>query len=284
MILLPAGRRLPLRFRPRSRLRLRPHFPALSAPTPIPMAHRGGGWEAPENSGEAFQRAYDMGYRYLETDARATKDGVALAFHDAHLDRVTDTEALIRDTTWAQARRAQIHGHAEILRLDDLIMSFPDAVFNIDVKEAAAVVPFLDVVRRTKSRDRIVLASFSHRRMSAVRLALGPRVASSLSPKEVLGLRLAADGRTDRWLPRWAACAQVPETFGGRLIVDQDFVDLCHALGMQVHVWTVNDEPTMTRLLDYGVDGIMTDRPTLLKRVFSDRGVWRDPRAGEQDG
>lgn len=251
-----------------------PHFPALAAPTPLAIAHRGGSWESPENTSAAFEAVHRLGFRYFETDVRATSDGVALAFHDAHLDRLTGSPALIRETPWDTVRSARIHGHAEILRLDDLLMAFPDVVFNIDVKESASIGPFLEAVRRTGAGDRIVAAAFSHRRLTAVRRALGPRLATSLSPREVAGIRMAADGRGARLLPRWAACAQVPESFGGRVIVDQAFVDLCHAIGMQVHVWTIDDEESVRRLLDLGVDGIMTDRPTMLKSVLQSLDRW----------
>lgn len=260
---------------PRPLRRAKPRFAALSAATPLAIAHRGGAWESPENSREAFEYAYGLGFRYFETDVRATSDDVALAFHDAHLDRITGASALIRETPWEQVRSARIHGLAEIMRLDDLLMAFPDVVFNIDVKEAAAIGPFIEALRRTGARDRVVVASFSHRRLQAVRQALGPRQATSLSPREVAGIRLAADGRTTRLIPRWAACVQVPEFFGGRVLVDEAFVSVAHDLGMQVHVWTIDEPAVMLRLLDRGVDGIMTDRPSTLKAAFQELGVWR---------
>ncbi len=261
--------------------RATPRFPALAAPTPLAIAHRGGAWEAPENSAEAFRAAYRLGFRYFETDVRVTSDGVAVAFHDAHLARLTGEGALIRETPWAEVRRARILGLADILRLDDLLMAFPDVVFNIDVKESAAILPFVEVVRRTRARDRIVAASFSHRRLTAVRFALGPRQATSLSPREILGLRLAADGRTTRLLPRWAACAQVPETVGTRRIVDEAFIELCHRLGLQVHVWTIDDPAAIERLVALGVDGIMTDRPSILKETLQRLDAWREPAKAE---
>jgi len=254
--------------------RLAPRFPALAAPRPLAIAHRGGAWESAENSADAFAAAYGLGFRYFETDVRATKDGIAIAYHDAHLDRLTGSPELIRRTTWQEVQQYRIHGHAEIMRLDDLVMSYPDVVLNVDVKEQASIAPFLEVLRRTGAGDRVVAASFSHRRLTAVRRALGPRQATSLSPREIAAIRLAADGRTPRFLPRWAGCAQVPETFGGRRIVDAAFVGLCHDLGLQVHVWTIDDEATMRRLLALGVDGIMTDRPTVLRATLQDLGLW----------
>ena len=258
-----------------------PRFPALAAPTPLAIAHRGGSWESAENSAEAFRAAYGLGFRYFETDVRVTSDGVAVAFHDAHLDRLTGEGALIRDTPWAVVRRARILGLTDILRLDDLLMAFPDVVFNIDVKESAAILPFVEVVRRTRAHNRIVAASFSHRRLMAVRFALGPRLATSLSPREIAGIRLAADGRTSRLLPRWAACAQVPETVGKRRIVDEAFVELCHRIGLQVHVWTIDHPAAMERLLALGVDGIMTDRPSILKQTLQRLGAWHEPEKAE---
>ncbi len=259
------------------RRRVAPRFRALSAPGPLAIAHRGGSWEAAENTAESFARAYRLGFRYFETDARATSDNVALAFHDAHLHRLTGDELLLRHTPWETVRRARIHGTGEVLRLDALLDAYPDVVFNIDIKEQSAINPLVEVIRRTGARDRVVIASFSHKRLTAMRHALGPWLATSLSPREVAGIRLAADGRTDRWLPRWAACAQVPEVFNGRVIVDGLFVDLAHEIGLQVHVWTIDDPDTMERLLSLGVDGIMTDRPTVLRDTYERLGVWRAP-------
>lgn len=259
---------------------MQPRFPALAAATPLAIAHRGGAWEAPENSLKAFTNAYRLGFRYFETDVRATADGVALAFHDGRLDRVAGEDMIIRRAQWRDLRRARIHGLDEILRLDDLLAAFPDVVFNIDVKESAAIEPFLEVLRRTGSGDRVVVASFSHRRLTAVRRALGPRQATSLSPREIAGIKFAAGGRGTRLLPRWAACAQVPETIGGHVLVDAAFVATVHRLGLQVHVWTVDDPEAMGRLLDLGVDGIMTDRPSVLRRTFESRGVWRPHSTG----
>lgn len=254
--------------------RVFPRYPALSARHPLPIAHRGGAWESIENSMAAFRNAYDQGFRYFETDTRATSDGVAVAFHDARLDRTTGDEGLVRDTPWRHVRSLRVYGMAEILRLDDLLMAFPDVTFNVDVKERAAIGPFIEVLRRTRAWDRVVVASFSHRRLAAVRAKVGPGLATSLSPPEILGLRLASRGRCGWLLPRWAACAQVPERFLGETLVDQPLVRYAHRLGLQVHVWTVDDPDAMHRLLDLGVDGIMTDRPRVLKQVLQARGQW----------
>lgn len=248
-------------------------FPALAG-APLAIAHRGGAWESPENSLVAFQRAYDLGFRYLETDVRATSDGVAVVFHDAHVNRVSREAGLIRQMPWADLQQVRIHGYQRILRLDELLERFPDATFNLDIKEASAIGPFVETVRRLRAHHRIVLASFSHSRLTALRSALGARVASSLSPREVWNLVRISRGKRAA-LPRSVACVQVPPALGQRPLVTEAFVEAAHSRGLQVHVWTIDEADQMHRLLHLGVDGLMTDRPSVLREVFIQRGIWR---------
>lgn len=238
------------------------------------IAHRGGAWEAPENSRMAFRRAVDLGFTYLETDVRATTDGVAVVFHDAALDRTTSISGVIRDLPWSRVRSARIHGRQPIMSLTELLEEFPETRFNLDLKEGNAVAPFVDVVRRMNAWQRIVVGSFSHQRLQQARRIGGPRLATSQSPKEVTRLWLAARGRGGRYRPPPAACVQVPPTFGGRTIVEPGLIRLAHAIGWHVHVWTIDSAATMNALIDVGADGIMTDRPTLLREVLRQRGLW----------
>jgi glycerophosphoryl diester phosphodiesterase len=122
--------------------------------------------------------------------------------------------------------------------------------------------------------QRIVVGSFSHQRLQQARRIGGPRLATSQSPKEVMRLWLAARGRGGRYRPPPAACVQVPPTFGGRAIVEPGLLRLAHAIGWHVHVWTIDSAATMNELIDLGADGIMTDRPTLLREVLQQRGLW----------
>lgn len=238
------------------------------------IAHRGGAWEAPENSLMAFRHAFELGYRFLETDVRGTADGVAVVFHDASLGRSTDTDGVIATSTWAQVQAARIHGRQPVLRLSDLLEEFPDVRFNIDVKEPGAIAPFVATVRTMNAWHRIVVGSFSHDRLSRVRRTAGPRLATSMSPPEVLRFYLAARNRGPRWAPPPAACVQIPPQFGNRVLVEPRLLALAHAVGWPVHVWTIDAAAQMNRLLDLGVDGIMTDRPTLLRAVLQQRGMW----------
>ena len=242
---------------------------------PLAFAHRGGAAGGLENSMAAFSRAVELGYRYLETDVHATADGVLLAFHDSTLDRVTDRRGQVAQLSWSTVSRARIGGVERIPLLEDLLGAWPDIRLNVDVKEAAAVQPLVRTLERTGAVDRVCVASFSHRRLQAVRAALGPRLCTSLSSREVLRLRAAAVHPAAHRLARpGAPCAQLPDRVGPLRVVTPGLVELAHARGQQVHIWTVDRAAEMHRLLDLGVDGLMTDEIVTLREVLRARGQW----------
>ncbi|WP_415948458.1 glycerophosphodiester phosphodiesterase [Streptomyces sp. KLOTTS4A1] len=247
--------------------------PYLDAAAPLAFAHRGGAADGLENTEAAFRSAVDSGYRYLETDVHATADGRLVAFHDATLDRVTDTRGAIADLRWSEVRTARVAGHQPVPLFEDLLEAFPEARWNVDVKAEPALRPLLDLIRRTGTWDRICVGSFSEARVARAQRLAGPRLATSLGTAGVLALRLRSLGLPVR--PRRSAvAAQVPETQSGVPVVDRRFVRTAHALGLQVHVWTVNERARMERLLDLGVDGIMTDHTGTLIEVLKERGAW----------
>jgi glycerophosphoryl diester phosphodiesterase len=246
----------------------------LDAPTPLAFAHRGfaGTSAGIENTMAAFQNAVALGYRYLETDVRVTADGVALAFHDARLDRVTDQRGRIDALPWSVVRTAQVAGGEPIPLLTELLAAWPDVRVNLDVKADRSVRPTIEAIRRTGTVHRVCVAAFSTRRVQAVRREFGRDVCTSLGPREAMRLQLRGPvARRPR--PR-GQCAQVPARVGRRPFVDARYLAAAHGLGLQVHAWTVNDEPEMQRLLDLGVDGIVTDRADLLREVLLRRGDW----------
>jgi len=244
----------------------------LDLPRPHAFAHRGFAPDGAENSMTAFGRAVALGYRYLETDVRVTADGVALAFHDATLDRVTDRRGRISTLTWSQVRQARIAGREPIPLLEDLLAAWPDVRINVDVKAGNTTAPAVAAIRRTGSLDRVCVGAFSTRRIEEVRRELGPRLCTALGPRAAMRLRLPGADRPRRPLTGW--CAQVPARIGRRIFVDARYVAAAHALDLAVHAWTVNDEAEMVRLLDLGVDGIMTDRADLLRDLLIARGQW----------
>ncbi|MFF8651563.1 glycerophosphodiester phosphodiesterase [Streptomyces griseoluteus] len=247
--------------------------PYLDHPGPIPFAHRGGAAEGVENTVAQFRRAVALGYRYIETDVHLTADGTLVAFHDDSLDRVTDGTGRVADLPWAEVRQARVGGREPVPLFAELLETFPEVRWNVDVKAEAALLPFLELVGRTHAWDRVCLGSFSEARVRRAQRLAGPRLATSFGTLGVLGLRLRSWG-----LPApvrgSAVAAQVPEAQSGVPVADGRFVRAAHARGLQVHVWTVNEPERMHRLLELGVDGIMTDHIDTLREVMEDRGVW----------
>ena len=247
--------------------------PYLEPASPIAFAHRGGAMvEANlgiENSLAAFTHAYELGYRYLETDVRCSRDGVVYACHDAKLDRLLGRDAAIADLDSAEIDRALLGDREPIVRLEELVAALPEARWNIDVKSDDGVDPTIELVERLGVLDRICLASFSHARLVRIRSRL-PQVVTSASSREVAQMVLT--GR----VPRAPHIFQVPVRHGRARVMTPRFLRRAHRAGKFVHVWTIDDPAEMHRLADLGVDGIMTDRTDLLKDVLVERAQWKD--------
>lgn len=250
-----------------------PH-PYLDNDGPVAFAHRGGLDVAPENTMAAFADAVSLGFRYVETDVHVTSDGVLVAFHDDGLLRTCGIDARIEDVPWDRLRDARVDGREPIPLLDDLLGAWPGLRVNIDCKSAEAESALSAALRRHNCLERVCIGSFSDRRLGRFRAEFGPQLCTSSGPREIASLSLAS--RTTRHLARTgnSRAAQVPVRQGPLVIVTPSFIDACHRRGMKVHVWTVNDPVEMARLLDLGVDGIMSDDIRALRDVFSARGLW----------
>jgi glycerophosphoryl diester phosphodiesterase len=251
---------------------LRSH-PYLEHDGPIAFAHRGGHDAAPENTMASFDHAVSLGYRYLETDVHRTVDGVLVSFHDPDLERTCGIASNIVEMTAAEVAEVRVldpkgAGHP-IPLMAELFEAFPDARFNIDAKSDESVEPLADMVRRFDAVGRVCLASFKRSRLRRLRTLVGPQLLTNLSPAEVAMLRTI--GRLAGDAPQ---AAQVPPTMRGIEVVNERFVANAHRIGVPVHVWTVNERNEINRLLDLGVDGIMTDETELLREVLIDRGAW----------
>lgn len=244
----------------------------------IPMAHRGGSLLTEnlgiENTLSAFKNAVALGYTHLETDVHATGDGELVAFHDPELGRVTDTPGLIAELSFKEVRRVLVGGRERIPTLDELLENFPGAYFNIDLKASGAVPLLARTLSRHNAGARVCVGSFSGSRLRSFR-RLMPRVATAATTSEVL---LMSVGRVSRRTPDVDVVFQVPISYvRGPVtvqLVTPRTVAAVHAADRKVHVWTIDDKDAMHALLDLGVDGIITDRPDLLKGVLHTRGMW----------
>jgi glycerophosphoryl diester phosphodiesterase len=243
-------------------------FPFLDAGGPIAFAHRGAALPGQENTFAAFDRVIELGFTYLETDVRSTRDGVAVLMHDAHLGRTTDRSGAIAALPYAEVARARVGGTEPVPRLDELLGSYPDLRVNLDVKAPSAVGPLVEAIRRAGALDRVCVGSFHDRLIPAVRMRLGARLCTSLGPRGILALRL---GTLRETTGSTAGCAQVPPGLGLIRVIDRRFLASAHRLGLPVHAWTINDRAEMERLLDLGVDGIMTDDAPALREILAAR-------------
>jgi glycerophosphoryl diester phosphodiesterase len=252
--------------------------PYLTHEHPIRLAHRGSRVLWPENTMVAFQGAADLGFVYVETDVHVSRDGVVVLFHDDVLHRLTDGRGKVWDWTWEAlqtldaAYRFDPEGEyplrgagVRIPTLEEAAATFPGALFNLDIKQRGVEGRLAAEIDRLGMADRVLVGSFHDGRIRRFRAATNGRVATSAGPLEVSAALAAA--RLGRPVRTAADAYQVPERGGPLRVVGRRFVDAVHGGGAQVHVWTVNDPATMRRLLDVGVDGIVTDRPDLLNEV-----------------
>lgn len=250
-----------------------------STDRPIVLAHRGGADEYPENSVAAFEGMRSQGFTYIETDAHATADGVLVLLHDPLLDRTTNGSGPVSLHDWSEVRELKDESGNSPMTLERALTEFPDLDFNVDIKANSGLVPMVKLLKSGKYHDRILLASFSEKRLRRVR-KLVPGISTSMGTAAIVRLVLAS--RAPKKLrrhfmkavpgpERGAVCVQIPMKFRGLCIVTQDLVDLAHERGLAVHVWTVNEVKDMIELLDLGVDGIVTDRPTLARNLIDSR-------------
>lgn len=249
-------------------------YPFLDHPLPLAIAHRGGSRDI-ENTIASFAHAVDLGYRYLETDVRLTADGQLVAFHDTSLDRVLGTAGRVRELSWSQLERLRVGGREPVARFGELLDTWPEVRFVVDPKCDEAVDPLIDALRRHDAVDRVCVGSFSDQRLARFRRAFGGALCTSMGPGELLRLRLAA------WrlapasaVTTAAACVQMPLRHGPIVLAEPRCIEYAHARGLQVHVWTINDRAEMGRLLDLGVDAIITDEIADLRAVLEQRGQW----------
>jgi glycerophosphoryl diester phosphodiesterase len=249
-------------------------------PGPLAIAHRGGAGLAAENTLEAFQRSYDLGVRYLETDVRLTADGQLVAFHDRWLNRVTPASGRLRRHTLAELMALPVLGGQPTPTLGGqptptlaaVLATFPRACFTLDVKTEAAIAPLAELLTATALAPRVCVAAARGRWLRDLRARTGDDLCTALSWRDLAHLASRPRGSYGT-----AAFAHIPLRLGRIPIFRDDLVARAHDAGVRAIVWTVDDAETMHRLLDAGVDGVITDRPDLLREVLIARGQWHSP-------
>ncbi|HSS68326.1 MAG TPA: glycerophosphodiester phosphodiesterase family protein, partial [Nocardioidaceae bacterium] len=228
-----------------------------------------------ENTMFAFQQAVDLGFRYIETDAHVSSDGVLVAAHDPSLERTTDGTGVIEDHRYADLTKLKVGGREAIPRFEDVLATWPDIHVNVDAKTPEAVGILARMVHRHRAWDRVCVASFSAPSVYRLRRELGPRVATALSWAEVAALMWTPTRPLRSRLLRSGQAAQVPPRHRyGIDVLTPAFVDRAHELGTVVNVWTINDAAEMHRVLDLGADGVFTDRLDIARDVFREREIW----------
>jgi glycerophosphoryl diester phosphodiesterase len=261
--------------------------PFFAAPRPRLFAHRGASGAAPENTLAAFALALSQGAGYLETDARLTRDGEVVLLHDATLERTTDGEGPLASRTFAELSRLDA-GHRfstdggqhfpfrasglRVPRLAELLAGFPAARVNLEIKgdDPACVDPVLEVVRQARAGARVLLTAEDSGVLGRI-VAREPGTAIGSSSEDVVALiRAHVEARLERFRPRGQAL-QVPVSFMGQPLVTPELIGAAHRVGLELHVWTVNEPGQMARLLTLGVDGLISDFPDRLVRALAGR-------------
>lgn len=260
------------------------NHPFLSHEHPLRFAHRGSSILWPENTITAFQGAVDLGYRYIETDVQVTRDGKIVMFHDHHLERVTNGRGKVKAWNWQDLRKldAAFNFKPEagfplrnqgigIPSLEEAMTTFPGVMFNIDLKQPNIEQVMVDFIRQHHFEERVLIASFYDRRLRRFRKKAGNSNSIATSTARLETAAFWACSRLKKSLNLQAQALQVPPRMKGIALVDDKMVRAAHAIGKQIHVWTINESKEMQQLLDLGVDGIITDRPDLLNRVLAQK-------------
>ncbi|MEE2833733.1 MAG: glycerophosphodiester phosphodiesterase [Candidatus Latescibacterota bacterium] len=263
-----------------------PTHPYFSGDEFLVAAHRGGKLLGPEGTLRTFRHAVSMGVQVLEMDVRRSADGVLVIHHDSRVDRTTEGTGRIDSLNVAQLQSLDAGYHwrdeggrhpfrgqgLRIPTLEEIFRAFPHQRLLLEIKPRDTDISraLCEAVRGHRLQERVVVTSFSGEVLDALRDAC-PEVATSASPGEVTWYWLLHRLRLDNLYAPDFQVFQVPENMGALTVVDRSFIESAHARNLPVHVWTVNLREDMRRLLDLGVDGIITDRPDLMLELLRER-------------
>ncbi len=248
-------------------------FKTIKDSTFLAFAHRGGNDFAPENTFESFKFAVDNGFKYLETDVHLTSDNKLMAFHDPTLDRITNTKGRIIDFSSIDLKKVKVKNNYRIPLMEELLESFPDCFFSIDMKCDESVKPLIDLVKRNKAVERVCFASFNQNRLNSVRESFNNKCITSMGPKEIIILKINSYINLKKNIT--SQIASMPISRYNIKLINKRSVSYLKSLNIKVIAWTINNEDQMRSLITLGVDGIMTDKLRLLKKILIEKNLWQ---------
>jgi glycerophosphoryl diester phosphodiesterase len=265
--------------------------PYLDLPRPMVLAHQGASGHAPSNTLEAFRLAVEMGADAIETDVHMTRDGHVVLSHDPDVDRLTNGTGLIKNKTMAELREIDFgyrfttdggktypyRGRkVTIPTLSEVLEEFPTMRVNCDIKQKSPALEaaLCEVIRKHDAHDRVLVTSFHSSTMRRYRQFADPRVATSANTREMVRFFCYWRSGFQRWYKPKVDAFQVPEQQAGIRVVTPEMVRIAHRHGIKVHVWTINREEDIRRLLEWGVDGICSDYPDRVVKVMKEMNLW----------
>ena len=232
----------------------------------IGLSHRGNSKKFIENSFEAFNSVIQMGYKYIETDLRMTKDNEVIAFHDQDLKRLFNLDAQVKDLTFNEIAILFREKNCSLLTLEDALKKFPEIHFNIDLKVKEVIQDSIKVVENLNAFNRVCFASFHSSHTKKI-LQHNQNAIVSMGMKDVALFKFF------KFKNEKIKIIQIPLKWKGIKVLTRNLIQKADKSNLLVHVWTVNDRKTINYLIDLGVNGIVTDEPELLMKIMKERDL-----------
>ena len=236
------------------------------------FVHRGGDEEETENTIDAFKYSSDLGFVFIETDVQATKDGHIVIFHDATLKRMAGVNKSIDELTLKEINEIDLLDGGKIPLLSEALETFPDLRFNIDIKTEDALEETIEIIKKMNFLGKTCLASFSSSRLKRIRNLAGPEACISSGQMDIFKMMCQSVGIGLQ--ATISQCAQIPVKQWGVPVLTKRFIAVAKKQNKFVHVWTIDDKDRMLELIEFGVDGLMTDKPSVLKEAMIERGLF----------
>jgi len=232
----------------------------------IGLSHRGNSKKFIENSFEAFNSVIQMGYKYIETDLRMTKDNEVIAFHDPDLKRLFNLDLQVKDLTFNKIANLFKEKNCSLLTLEDALKKFPEIHFNIDLKVKEVIQDSIKVVENLNAFNRVCFASFHSSHTKKI-LQHNQNAIVSMGMKDVALFKFF------KFHNKKIRIIQIPLKWKGIKVLTRNLIQKADKSNLFVHVWTINDRKTINYLIDLGVNGIVTDEPELLMEIMKERDL-----------